>query len=230
MSQIQNFDLIATAYNVMKFFVPFLFALCFHEFAHAYVARLRGDRTAEIMGRLTLNPLAHADPIGTVLFPIMATVYHLPLFGWAKPVPVDVRNLKNPKNDMFWVALAGPASNLLLAFVGAIFAGLYLRFASSAIQTSPLGELFRVDIIPMFIRINVMLAVFNMIPLHPLDGAKVIARFLPPRLNARLEDMQAYSSILLVGFLIIGGSAVIAIPVGYLFSFFLYLANGVAFA
>ena len=116
----QNGNVYENLFNLMKFFVPFLFALCFHEFAHGLVARMRGDRTAEIMGRLTLNPLAHADPIGTVLLPIIGFFTHAPLFGWAKPVPVDERNFKNPKADMFCVAAAGPLSNLFLAACAAI--------------------------------------------------------------------------------------------------------------
>ena len=124
-------DLIATAFLAVKYFIPFLFALCFHEYAHGWVAKLRGDRTAEIMGRLTLNPLAHADMIGTVILPLVSIVSGIPFFGWAKPVPVDARNLKNPKVDMFWIAAAGPLSNLLLALIGALGLGLFARFFSS---------------------------------------------------------------------------------------------------
>ena len=111
-------DIVAIGGKLALFFVPFLFALCFHEFAHGLVAKWRGDNTAERLGRLTLNPLAHADPIGTFLLPIASIVFSIPLFfGWAKPVPVDERNLKNVRTDMFWIALAGPLSNILLAFV-----------------------------------------------------------------------------------------------------------------
>ncbi len=113
-------DIVAIGGKLGLFFVPFLFALCFHEFAHGLVAKWRGDNTAERMGRLTLNPMAHADILGTFILPISSIVFGIPLFfGWAKPVPVDPRNLKNVRTDMFWIALAGPASNVLLAIVSA---------------------------------------------------------------------------------------------------------------
>src|SRR3954471_24971700 len=94
--------------KLVIYFGPFLFALCFHEFSHGWVARRKGDRTAEMMGRLTMNPLAHVDMFGTLLLPIMSILTGFPSIGWAKPVPVDARNLKNPRQDMFWIALAGP--------------------------------------------------------------------------------------------------------------------------
>jgi Zn-dependent protease len=108
-----NFDLIAFGARLGTWFVPFLFALCFHEYAHGVVAKHFGDNTAERMGRLSLNPVAHADPLGTWVLPILAILFASPFFfGWAKPVPVDSRNLKNPKRDLFWISLAGPASNI----------------------------------------------------------------------------------------------------------------------
>src|ERR1019366_619208 len=113
-----QFDIVGIGYRLGMNFVPFLFALCFHEFAHGLVAKLRGDNTAERMGRLTLNPMAHADPIGTWILPISAIIFQSGLmFGWPKPVPVDSRNLKSPRKDMFWIALAGPGSNVFLALV-----------------------------------------------------------------------------------------------------------------
>lgn len=225
----QNFNLIETAFNVMKFFIPFLFALCFHEFAHGWVARLRGDRTAEIMGRLTLNPMAHADPIGTVLFPILAVVYHIPLFGWARPVPVDERNLKNPRVDMFWIALAGPMSNLLLALIGAIAVGFYEKFATAALSADEKGAMALLEVLMMFLKINVFLAVFNLIPLHPLDGGKVLARFLPPQVNRRLEDFQQYTGILMMVLFIAGGFWIVAGPAGWIANRFLGIAQWVAY-
>jgi Zn-dependent protease len=115
-------NFVEIGHKLALFYVPFLFALCFHEFAHGWIAKTRGDNTAELMGRLTLNPMAHADMIGTFALPIMAIVFSVPIFfGWAKPVPVNIRNLKNPRVDMFWIALAGPASNILLAVLGLLF-------------------------------------------------------------------------------------------------------------
>ena len=208
----QNMSLGQTAFEVMKFFVPFLFALCFHEYAHGWVARRKGDRTAEIMGRLTLNPMAHADPIGTVILPIMAKLTGVPLFGWAKPVPVDERNLKNPKVDMFWIAAAGPLSNLLLAFIAAVAMGLYVKFGMVPLADKQSGAMQILDSLKMFISINVFLAVFNMIPLHPLDGGKVLARFLPDNVNRQLEEWQNYTSMLLLMLFVSGAMTLIAYP------------------
>src|SRR6185436_15011255 len=111
-------DILEISVRVAIIYIPFLFALCFHEFAHGWVAKMRGDNTAEQLGRLTLNPIAHADLIGTFILPVSAIVFGIPIFfGWAKPVPVNIRNLKNIRTDMFWIALAGPASNIFLAVV-----------------------------------------------------------------------------------------------------------------
>ena len=115
-------DIVDIGGKLALFYVPFLFALCFHEFAHGQVAKWRGDNTAERLGRLTMNPLAHMDLIGTFLLPVGAIVFGIPIFfGWAKPVPVDSRNLKNVRSDMFWIALAGPLSNVLLAIIATAF-------------------------------------------------------------------------------------------------------------
>ncbi|HVK61782.1 MAG TPA: site-2 protease family protein [Bdellovibrionales bacterium] len=216
-----KFDMLETAVNVMKFFVPFLFALCFHEFAHGWVARLRGDRTAEIMGRLTMNPLAHADPLGTFFLPIISVITHVPLFGWAKPVPVDERNLKNPRVDMFWIAVAGPLSNVFLAIVGAGIAGIYVKFNLEAVLSRDQVTMHVFDVMKMFILMNLYLALFNLLPVHPLDGGKVIARFLPEDVNRKLEEMQNYTSILLLILFVSGAFALIAGPAQWLGNLFL---------
>ncbi len=190
--------------RVLMYYPAFLFALCFHEYAHGWVARRKGDNTAEVMGRLTMNPLSHADPLGTVVLPIAALATGLPFFGWAKPVPVNERNLKHPRNDMFWVALAGPLSNILLGSV----AVLGLVFADRYGATGGLKELLK-----MFLIINLFLAVFNLIPLHPLDGGKVLARFLPDKTNYWLENNQQMSGMILIGLMLIGGFKFLSIPV-----------------
>lgn len=224
-----DFNVIETAFKAMKYFVPFLFALCFHEFAHGWVARLRGDRTAEIMGRLTLNPMAHADPIGTVILPLLSIITGVSFFGWAKPVPVDERNLKNPKTDMFWIASAGPMSNLLLAFLGAVGLGLYARFFGSDIVSEQAGALQIRDVFGIFISVNVFLAVFNLLPVYPLDGAKVLARFLPDRWNYQLEAWSNYTSMLLLVLFVSGGIRFIAGPAIWISNLFFSIAQGVAF-
>ncbi|MEM7645517.1 MAG: site-2 protease family protein [Pseudomonadota bacterium] len=203
-------DPLEMAVKVALFFVPFLFALCFHEFAHGFVAKLRGDDTAEMMGRLTMNPLAHVDWIGTVGLPIVAILTGMPLFGWAKPVPVNSRNLKDPKNDMFWVALAGPLSNILLFVLGLVATFVVFRVLRVPLN-SPLFEMLK-----MFLYINLLLAFFNMLPLHPLDGGKVLQRFIPYHWNRWLEDHQYHLNMALLLLIISGGFSVLARPILYI--------------
>lgn len=194
--------------TALLYFVPFLFALCFHEYAHGWMARRKGDRTAELMGRLTLNPMAHADLIGTVVLPLMALLFKFPFFGWAKPVPVNERNLKNPKQDMFWIALAGPLSNILLAFIATFLFVIWAQFRPIQVSGNGVEELLKV-----FITINLFLAVFNLIPLHPLDGGKVLARFLPDQLNSTLEANQQMTMFILMGLMFTGVLRYLAEPV-----------------
>jgi Zn-dependent protease len=226
MAQQQSF--VEIAFLAMKYFIPFLFALCFHEFAHGWVAKLRGDRTAEIMGRLTLNPLAHADPIGTVILPLLAITTKLPFFGWAKPVPVDERNLRNPKVDMFWIASAGPLSNLFLALVSSIIIGGYVHFLGYMPTDKMSGDTQIVEILLQFLTTNVFLAVFNLIPVHPLDGAKVLARFLPDRVNYQLESWAGYTNMFLFVLLFAGGLHLISGPAIFVRDIFLNIADWVA--
>ncbi|MBY0553461.1 site-2 protease family protein [bacterium] len=202
-------------------FVPFLFALCFHEYAHGLVAKWRGDNTAEQLGRLTLNPMAHADMLGTFILPISSIVFGLPIFfGWAKPVPVNGRNLKNIRTDMFWIALAGPLSNIFLAVVTTIFMFVAMRFNFLGSYVTPVFLMAE-----MFILINLFLAIFNILPVHPLDGGKVLARFLPASVNYKLEQNEQMSSIILMVLIFTGMLSILAIPVKYLFQLMLHIAG-----
>lgn len=196
-------------YKLAIMFIPFLFALSVHEFAHGWVAKLRGDRTAESLGRLTVNPLAHADPLGTFALPILSIVFGSPIFfGWAKPVPVDPRYLKSPRTDMFWIALAGPASNIIMAGLAA------LAFGVLAHQFGMKGAFpAAYQMLNAFILINLFLAVFNMIPVHPLDGGKVLARFLPSSWNNWLEQNEMITGFILMGLIFTGALAVLRWPV-----------------
>lgn len=187
--------------RAVMFFVPFLFALCFHEYAHGFVAKLRGDNTAQLMGRLTMNPVSHMDMIGTVVLPLMSVIFPTGIFfGWAKPVPVNERNLKNPRVDMFWIALAGPLSNILLAFVGAFILRFSITALGGSVYLGPVTELLKA-----FLMVNLFLAVFNIIPLHPLDGGKVLARFLPEDMNRKMEENAHITSMLLLVIILMGG-------------------------
>ncbi|MCB0378700.1 MAG: site-2 protease family protein [Bdellovibrionales bacterium] len=205
-----RFDLLEIAVKIALFFVPFLFAISFHEFAHGFVAKLKGDRTAEQMGRLSMSPLAHVDWLGTVALPIIAIITQLPLFGWAKPVPVNPRNLRDPKNDMFWVALAGPLSNIFLFLVG-----LFLIFVLSQVNIGSASAALAQMLI-MFLYINLYLAIFNLLPLHPLDGGKIFQRFLPFEANRWLEENQSTLNMILFVLIIIGGLRYMAMPVDFI--------------
>ena len=174
---------------------PILVALTFHEFAHGYVALRFGDPTAKMAGRLTLNPLSHLDPIGT----IMLFVVH---FGWAKPVPVDPRYFRNPKQDMLWVALAGPGANMVLAF---IFGILYSTFYPGAPPPPYLPPNIPLAIMLWYgLYINLALAIFNMLPIPPLDGSKVLRGLLPYQFQHIADQMEMYGPWALMGLIMMG--------------------------
>lgn len=202
-------DIVEIGAKVGIYYIPFLFALCFHEVAHGWVAKLRGDNTAEMQGRLTLNPMVHIDWIGTVALPLASIIFGIPIFfGWAKPVPFNPRNLKNPRTDAFWIALAGPLSNLLLAALAALFVSIAVRTQMLGNYSSAALELTKV-----FILTNLFLAFFNLIPIHPLDGGKVLARFLPTHINYKLEQNEQMLSLLLMVLIFSGALRVLSIPV-----------------
>jgi Zn-dependent protease len=182
-------DLSRTLNTISIAAIPLLFAITVHEVAHGRVARHFGDRTAESLGRLSLNPISHVDPIGTILVPVFLLLVGSPfLFGWAKPVPVNPRNLRHPKADMAWVAAAGPAANLVMAAVWTALGGLALHGAFGAgafgAWVGAMAEVGRWA--------NILLAVFNMLPIPPLDGGRVLAGILPPRPASALARIEPF--------------------------------------
>jgi len=186
-----------TLYSASVWVLPLLFAITFHEAAHGFAAHRLGDDTAYQLGRVSFNPLKHIDPFGTVILPAMLLLSHSPfLFGYAKPVPVNFKNLHNPRLDMVWVALAGPATNIILALAAALaFHALPLAPAEAAQWIA--------DNLKNTLVINVVLAVFNMMPIPPLDGGRVAVGLLPNFLAAPLSRLEPFGMLILIGFLIL---------------------------
>lgn len=173
-------------------YVCLLFSLCVHEAAHAFMANLRGDPTGRLLGRMTLNPAAHIDPMGTVALPLIMMMTGIPfLFGWAKPVPFNPLNLRNMRRDPVWIALAGPGSNLIIALVAAVV----LRVMVSVMHFDSVGELVSspaFTVVQMMIMINLGLMIFNCLPVPPLDGSHVLYYFLPESGKRVFEQIGPY--------------------------------------
>jgi Zn-dependent protease len=180
--------------------IPVLFAITLHEASHGYIARRYGDRTAEMLGRLTLNPIKHIDPVGTVLVPATMLLLTGFIFGWAKPVPVNTRNLRNPRRDMVIVAAAGPLSNVAMAFGWGLLMSLTLAFGASLGNTAQ--WLFAMG--QAGVTINAILAVFNLLPIPPLDGGRVASGLLPVRISDRLDAIEPYGVFIVLGLLFVG--------------------------
>jgi Zn-dependent protease len=192
-------DLFAFLYKISFWAIPVLFAITLHEVAHGWMARYFGDRTAEMLGRLSLNPLRHIDPIGTVLVPGLLLAVGGPLFGWAKPVPVATSVLRNPRRAMVFVALAGPAANLFMAMMWCAVLGAILRINGNETLDRWIILMAQAGILS-----NVVLAVFNLLPIPPLDGGRVLAGLLPPRLGARLEKIEPVGLFIVLGLSVFG--------------------------
>ena len=188
--------------QVLIAFLVLVFSLTVHESAHAWTAGRLGDPTGRRLGRVSLNPAAHVDPVGTLLFPLLAMITHLPIIGWARPVPVDARYLRNPRRDFLFIAAAGPLSNLALAVVAAAA----LRAVPAGPEaigrmavTAPLALVASVGL-----QINLLLAIFNMIPVPPLDGSSVVAGLVPERVAAGLDRLRPYGFLVLYGLMLTG--------------------------
>jgi Zn-dependent protease len=201
-----HFDFIQ---KLFVWIVPTIFAITLHEVAHGYVAKKLGDNTASMLGRLTINPLKHIDIIGTVIVPLALFFMGGFLFGWAKPVPVDWRNLKNPRRDMALVAVAGPAANILMAIFWAIVARVGIEMQLS----SPWIAMVFASMGVAGIFINVFLAVLNMVPIPPLDGSRIVTSFLSDQAARKYNSIERYGFIILLVLLATGILAKILLPV-----------------
>lgn len=187
---------------------PILTAVTFHELAHGYVADKLGDPTARLAGRLTINPLKHLDPIGTLVFIFTRMI------GWAKPVPVNPYNLRDPKKDMMWVSLAGPATNLIIAIIASIFFRILISLPVSPF--SPLGQTILVPVLliaQLTVTINIGLGVFNLIPVPPLDGSKILMGLLPHKQAVAYSKIEPYGFFILIGLIFLRITDYIIVPV-----------------
>ena len=177
--------------------LPLIFAITLHEAAHGYVAKRFGDNTAYMLGRVTLNPAKHIDLVGTIAFPLLSMVLGGILFGWAKPVPVNFQNLRDPKRDMLWVAAAGPGSNVVQGLIWAILAKLIAMTGSD----SGIAE-FWFAVAVAGIGWNIVLAIFNLFPILPLDGGRIVTSLLPNRLSYSYSRLEPYGMPILLGLII----------------------------
>jgi Zn-dependent protease len=209
-------------HKISTYALPTIFAITAHEAAHGYVAMKLGDKTAKNLGRVTLNPVPHIDPLGTILVPMLALGLGGFLFGWAKPVPVDVSRLRYATKSMVWVALAGPASNFAMAIIWALVAlagnhGLGGSFASEPMAAMGMAG----------IQVNMMLMIFNLLPIPPLDGSRVIARFLKGKALDTWEGFDRYGIFVIMGvaMLVPGLLALWFVPWMSVFSFIPKLAG-----
>jgi len=196
-----NFDINAIMQGISIWALPVLIAIVLHEVAHGWVADKLGDDTARWMGRLTLNPIKHIDPVGTLLIPILLLVMQSPfLFGYAKPVPINWRKLRNPKRDMVWVALAGPLTNLCLALLSTALLAIAVLMPESMLWFSkPLALMCQASII-----INIVLLIFNLLPLPPLDGGRVATGLLPGPMAYQLSKLEPFGFMIIVILLLMG--------------------------
>lgn len=189
---------------------PILLALTFHEYAHAYVAHRLGDDTAQQSGRLSLNPLRHLDPLGTLMI-------FLVQFGWAKPVPVNPYQLRNPKKDMLWISAAGPLANMMLALASGLLIRVLLTIGVTPDRHTAMGLLFFMVI--MSLQINLALAIFNILPIAPLDGSKILSALLPVRYEKMIYFLERYGPFILIGLIIFSQAAGVSVLGGLIWPF-----------
>ena len=193
--------------TLLIYIIPLLIAITLHEAAHGWVASKLGDHTARMMGRVTLDPTKHIDPIGTIAIPLVLLLSSSGfIFGWAKPVPINFNALRNGKNGMIWVALAGPGANIVMAICW-----LFVMIVAIKMNITVLIEMGRVGIL-----VNCVLAVFNLLPIPPLDGSRVISALLPNRLAYQYNQLEQYGLYILLGLMFLGGFNYLVRPWGEL--------------
>lgn len=193
-------DINTIIYNIAVWSLPVLFAITLHEVAHGWVANKLGDNTAKMLGRLTPNPFKHIDPIGTVVVPVAMVLLQTGfVFGWAKPVPVNMRNLRSPRKDMAIVAIAGPVSNLIMAVFW-----VFIFKLGAAVITDPNIAKGVMAMGQAGILINLILFIFNLLPIPPLDGSRVLSGFVPPSVSAMMDKIEPYGLFIVVGLLYLG--------------------------
>lgn len=212
-------DIQSIIYKIGQFAPGLLLAVVCHEWAHGYVAKLFGDDTAERSGRLTLNPVSHIDPFGTIFFPLLLTFIGATPFGWAKPVPVVSRNFSDIKRGVFWVSFAGPLANFFLGVLSAFFYVLLAKHIPSFGIKPQLLEVLRFSLL-----INFILMGFNLIPLPPLDGSRMLATFLKGEALRKYEEIARYTPMIFLGFIALSYMGLINI-FGILLGPFMFLAQ-----
>ena len=184
-------DIIQT---IAVYALPVIFAITLHEAAHAYAAKYFGDSTAYEQGRMSMNPLRHIDPIGTILLPVLMYMFTPFVFGYAKPVPIDFGRLRNPKKQMAWVAFAGPMANFVMAFGWMVFA---IVIASMGVNEQFLHKMARAGML-----VNIIMFVFNLLPIPPLDGGRIVASVLPHKLSNTYSRIEPYGFFIVIGLLV----------------------------
>ena len=217
-------DLNGILFNIAQSLPGFLLAIVVHEAAHAWMANKFGDPTAKNEGRLTLNPAAHYDPLGTIFFPLLAAVTNFAMIGWAKPVPIETRNFKDLRKGIFWVSFAGPLSNLILGTLSALI------LAIVATQVSSDWEFYSITLrmLRYSLFINFILAFFNLIPLPPLDGSKMVSSFLKGHALRKYEEFGKYTPVIFIGVMALSFMGIHTI--GYLLQPAQTMANYIMFS
>lgn len=210
--------------NIAQSLPGFLLAIVVHEASHAWMANKFGDPTAKNQGRLTLNPAAHYDPWGTIFFPLLAAITNFAMIGWARPVPIEVRNFKKIRSGIFWVSFAGPLSNLILGTISAII----LAIVATKVPSDWEFYMISIRMLRFSVFINFILAFFNLIPLPPLDGSKMVSSFLKGRALYKYESFAQYTPVIFIA--VLGLSMMGVHTLGYVLMPAQYLANYLMFS